>query len=93
MCISEDDDAQQQREQRRAAAVVAVERHSHSALATTQGTHRRQWRFFLSFFSSQMDPCGHDDAIKRGTVGSNLFGNEIEIRIDGISLLHAIPFV
>ena len=91
MCISEDDDAQQQREQRRAAAVVAVERHSYSALATTQGTHR-QWRFFLSFFS-QMDPCGHDDAIKRGTVGSNLFGNEIEIRIDGISLLHAIPFV
>ena len=91
MCISEDDDAQQQREQRRAAAVVAVERHSHSALATTQGTHH-QWRFFLSFFS-QMDPCGHDDAIKRGTVGSNLFGNEIEIRIDGISLLHAIPFV
>ena len=91
MCISEDDDAQQQREQRREAAIVAVERHSHSALATTQGTHC-QWRFFLSFFS-QMDPCGHDDAIKRSTVGSNLFGNEIEIRINGIWLLHAIPFV
>ena len=73
-------------------AAVAVERHSHSALATTQGTHR-QWRFFLSFFSSHMDPCGHDDAIKRGTVGSNLFGNEIEITIDGIWLLLAIPFV